>query len=241
MVEKRNACKKISQKTCPQVDAKLLLASEFFQGLSASLLKHILSITIRREVKAGEEIFSDGDPCLAMYLLLRGGVKITKYSEKGREQIIRQVNPGEVFGEAPLFFKKSIYRATAVAQKPGCVLSIPKAGLVELIKLYPEFSLNIIIAISEHVREHVEMMESISFKPVIRRLATHVLELAAKQGGPYPGQVLKLGQTQVELSAQLGTVREVAWRALHQFEKMGAIQVHGQKLKLKDPDKLRNF
>ena len=65
-------------------------------GLSEADLAGILSQGRIREVRPGETILAEGDPCAGLFVLLQGQVMLKKVGPEGQEQtmgIIRPVAP----------------------------------------------------------------------------------------------------------------------------------------------------
>ncbi len=211
---------------------------ELFSAFSTAARKKVLGFSRHCHFTAGQQLFAEGEPCQALYLLLDGAVKIHKVSAGGKEQVLRQLKPGQIFGAPPLFMPHGVYPATAVALGPSDLLCVPKDGLIRLLKEEPELMLKALGQVSQQAQFMVRLAESMSLASVPERLAEHLLALARAEGGPRPGQVLQLAQSQSELAAQLGTVREVLGRNLHRLRKEGVLEVDGRRIVLKDPARL---
>lgn len=212
---------------------------ELFSAFSTAARKKVLGFSRSCSYQVGQQLFAEGQPCQALYLLLDGAVKIHKISVGGKEQVLRQLKPGQIFGAPPLFMPQGVYPATAVALEPSQVLCVPKDGLIRLLKTEPDLMLKALGQVSQQAQLMVRLAESISLSSVPERLAAHLLALAKAEGGPKAGQVLVLEQSQTELAAQLGTVREVLGRNLHRLRKEGILEVSGRRIVLRDPDQLR--
>ncbi len=78
------------------------------------------------------------------------------------------------------------------------------------------------------------MVEDLSFRSVIGRLARLLLELAVIEGGPSPVKRL----TQDEMAAMVGSVRDVIGRALRHIERSGAIKTEGPRILVISTEKL---
>jgi CRP-like cAMP-binding protein len=75
---------------------------------------------------------------------------------------------------------------------------------------------------------------------VRQRLIALVLRLAQKNGTPSKGGVhVELTETHEELAAELGTVRELVSRTLHQLQTEGFLEVNGRTIIVKDLAGLR--
>lgn len=213
---------------------------ELFGAFSTAARKKVLGFSRACSYEPGQQLFAEGQPCLALYLLLDGAVKIHKISMGGKEQVLRQLKPGQIFGAPPLFMPSGVYPATAVALEPSQVLCVPKDGLIRLLKTEPDLMLKALGQVSQQAQNMVRLAESISLSSVPERLAEHLLTLAKAQGGPKTDQVLILEQSQTELAAMLGTVREVLGRNLHRLRKEGVLDVSGRRIVLRDPERLKH-
>ena len=239
MAAKKSRSVKAAPDTVKTLEPAQLSNCEFFGDFSTAERRQILAVSRVHKLGSGEQLFAEGEPCGALHLVLQGELKMSKISEDGKEQVMRHIRKGQVFGAAPLFTPKGIFPATAVSLEPSSVLSVPKEKLVALFRKNPELGLKALAFVSQHLQEMMRLVESVSLDKVPRRLASHLLKLAEAQNGPKPGQALRLGQTQSALAAELGTVREVVGRTLRQFESKGWIAMQGDGLILKDPEALR--
>ena len=216
------------------ITARQLADCEFFSEFPEAARRKILALSGLRNLEAGATLFEEGQACQALHLLLAGDVKMHKLSAEGKEQVIRRLKPGQIFGAAPLFTPQGTYPATAVALQPSVVLFVPKAELIRFLKQEPDRFLKVLAFVSQHLQEMMRLAETVSLDKVPKRLAGLLLALAKEQGGPKAGQILRLQRSQAEMAAELGTVREVLGRALHQFQKQGLLLVNGRKIVLQN-------
>jgi CRP/FNR family cyclic AMP-dependent transcriptional regulator len=86
-----------------------------------------------RKVKAGEIIFKEGDHLLFYYQLVSGKLLWVNINEEGKEFIQFIVDPGECFGELPLFDGMP-YAATAVAVEDAVVIRLHQSSFQQLLK-----------------------------------------------------------------------------------------------------------
>lgn len=84
-----------------------------------------------------ETIFREGIECHFYHQLVSGSVRWVSITDDGREFIQSMIEPGEPFGELPLFDDEP-YAATAVANKESVVLRLHKNTFRELLKEEPE-------------------------------------------------------------------------------------------------------
>src|SRR5688500_12469539 len=78
----------------------------FLEGVSAGKTEAVY--------KSGSPVFSQDDPCDAIFYLKSGKVKLTVVSAQGKEAVVALVNAGDFFGEGSLA-GQTVRMATAVA------------------------------------------------------------------------------------------------------------------------------
>jgi CRP/FNR family transcriptional regulator len=227
-----------AKRSAAKLSVERLGACELFSAFSAGARQRVLELSRVVECAPGEQLFGEGEACDALYLLLEGAVKVHKISPAGKEQVLRQFRPSQVFGVQPVFVPNGRYPAGAVALEPSQVLRVPKAGLIKLLKSEPDLMLKALGQVSVQLQYMVHLAESMSLASVPQRLAEQLLAMAKAQGGPKAGQVLTLDRSQSQLAAELGTVREVLGRALHKLRKRGILDVKGRRITLLEPSRL---
>ena len=116
----------------------------------------ILAITDPREFKAGEKVFADGTPGRAMYIIMKGEIRISKTIPGLGEEALAILKAGSYFGEMGML-EGLPTSADAWAAKT-CVLStIDRADLLELMEentdLAVELLWNFVGTLSSRLRE----------------------------------------------------------------------------------------
>lgn len=86
-----------------------------------------------KKVSAGEIIFLEESECRFYHQLVSGKVRWININDDGREFLQGVINPGECFGELPLFDDER-YAATAIADTDSMIIRLDKATFLQLIK-----------------------------------------------------------------------------------------------------------
>ncbi len=208
---------------------EVLRNNPYFSTLPESALRELAAATQLRFYNKGEVIFLEGEECAGLFIVREGGVKLSKLSPNGREMIIKTLGPGSTFNEVPVLDERPhAVNATAL---DGCQLWVVSAASVrELLARYPQMSRAVILNLANNLRMFVELVNNLSLYQVTQRLARYLAELPPD---PLSGKKIKR-MTQVQLAAQLGTVREVLARALKELERAGAIRVSRGKIEVLD-------
>jgi CRP/FNR family transcriptional regulator len=81
------------------------------------------------------------------------------------------------------------------------------------------------------------MVETLSFRSVVSRMARLLADMAVAEKGPAPVPRL----TQDEMAAMVGSVRDVVGRALKHLEKAGAIKIEGHRILVVSLQKLKGL
>ena len=77
------------------------------------------------KVKKGEDVFQEMAPCRFFHQLVSGSVRWINIDDTGKEFIQAMVEPGESFGELPLF-DNAPYAASAIANENSLILRLQK-------------------------------------------------------------------------------------------------------------------
>ena len=216
------------------IDVELLKSIPYFSGLSPAELDSIKEFIFERAVESGDLILLEGEPADAMYFVASGVVKTFKTSADGKEQILSFVRPGEPFNDVPVF-DGGPNPASVQAMGPVVLYGIRNSDLEAILRDHPQVSLNVTYVLSQQVRHLVSLVEDLSFRHVIARVAKILLEYASDGTGPKP----KL--TQQEMAAMAGTAREMVGRSLKSLEDEGAIRLGRQRIVITDKKALQEI
>lgn len=78
-------------------------------------------------------VFHEGSACSYYYQLVEGKIRWVNSSEAGKEFIQSIIEPGECFGELPLFDDLP-YAANALADVDSVIIRLPKSTFIRLVK-----------------------------------------------------------------------------------------------------------
>ena len=216
------------------IDVELLKSIPYFSGLNPAELDSIKEFIFERTAESGDLILLEGEPADAMYFVASGVVKTFKTSADGKEQILSFVRPGESFNDVPVF-DGGPNPASVQAIGPVVLYGIRNSDLEAILRDHPQVSLNVTHVLSQQVRHLVSLVEDLSFRHVIARVAKILLEYATDGTAPKP----KL--TQQEMAAMAGTAREMVGRSLKSLEDEGAIRLERQRIVITDKEALQEI
>src|SRR5215467_8781114 len=212
----------------------ILRKTPLFASLTETEMQALASRAIRKRFQKNEQLFAEGDPCTGLYLVAAGKIRIFKLSPSGREQILAVEGPGSSFAELPVF-DGGTYPASASALEDAEVLFISRKDFHGFCLAHPEVGLKVIAVVGARLRRLVGIIEELSFTTVRQRLISVLLRLARTDGKrSKEGVVIEMPQSQQDLAAELGTVRELISRNLGRLEAEGYLDVEGRRIIVKD-------
>ena len=205
------------------VEIELLKSIPYFAGLSSTELDSVRPHVLERRAERGEIILYDGEPAKALFFVISGAVKVFKTSADGKDQILNIVTPGESFNDAPVF-NGGPNQASAQAIVPTVLYELRKTEINALLQNHPQIALNTIKVLAGQANQLVSLVEDLSFKHVIGRVAKILLKNAGDATSP------GLRLTQQEMAALAGSAREVVGRSLKSLQEDGVIRLERHRI-----------
>ncbi|MBL0145097.1 MAG: Crp/Fnr family transcriptional regulator [Chitinophagaceae bacterium] len=104
-----------------------------------------------KKVAANEVIFNEGTCSQFYYQLVSGTVRWVNINEEGKEFLQVMIEPGECFGELPLFDGQP-FAATAIANEDAVIIRLHCSTFHQLIKENPEIHFAFSKLLAERLR-----------------------------------------------------------------------------------------
>ena len=215
----------------PSLDAATALRRvPFFAVLDQDELNRLASHCAVRHLAKDELLCAEGDPCDGLFVVQSGAIKVFKMAETGREQVLVIERAGSTVGELPVLDGGN-FPASAAAIEDSILLFVPKREFVELCQRNSKMAFAIIRALAWRFRYMASLVEELSLKEVSHRLArflrNRALELGVRtqQGVEFP-----LEETNQQIAAEIGTVRDLVSRNLRRFVDRGIIKMERRKV-----------
>jgi len=183
--------------------------------------------------KTGQIVYQEDSRAMGVYCLNSGKIKLYKVDNEGREQIVRFVIAGELFGYSSVTGSR-YHMVTAEAVEDSTVCFINAILFSELTTRYPEILKTLLNALGTLLNDAEDRMISLARKPVRERLAESLLNLCRKfhPEGCMNGNVLNLPRE--DLANMVGSATETIIRLLSEFREEGLIAIEGRKIILKN-------
>ncbi|MFC1938318.1 Crp/Fnr family transcriptional regulator [Chloroflexota bacterium] len=215
------------------VEVAFLKSIPYFSRLSADELDSVKELIYEKNVERGDIIIFEGEPAEALYFVSTGAVKLFRTSVDGKEQVLNIVRPGDSFNDVPIF-DGGPNLVSAQAMGPVSIYGILKHDLNVFIQEHPRIAINIVNVLATQLRHLVSLVEDLSFRPVLGRVAKTLLEYAGD------GTCLGKRLTQQDMAAIVGTAREMVSRSLRALESDGMIRMDRHRIVIKDREALKD-
>ena len=155
--------------------AELLRSVPLFKLLDESERADLEAVLERRELAAGETVFSFGEPGESLYIVAAGSVELFVKDNSGAKIVLTNCGPGEPFGELSLF-DGGARTATAIALEPATLFVLDRDDLLAFLRRHPDAALDLLTTMGQRIRNADEMLR--------RRVARNINEELEIQTSP---------------------------------------------------------
>jgi len=211
---------------------RALGASAWLSALPEAARSRMVQAGAAVSREAGETLCQAGDKGDAFYVVLEGEIEVLSRSEGGRQVRLAALVAGALAGEMAAL-DGGARSADMVAARRSLLWRIPRAALLEALTLEPKAALKVVAELSRRLRAANELIETSAFLDLGGRLAKLLLSEAA------PHRPVAL--TQTEIARRIGASREKVNRKLHEWVRLGWIEIAPQGVRLLQPDALRGL
>jgi CRP/FNR family cyclic AMP-dependent transcriptional regulator len=138
---------------------EMLLSMPPFKDFGSTHLKNLLKVIHTRYYTAGEYIFYQGDPGIALYLINDGEVRICKQIDSEEDIVeLAKFKRGDFFGEMALL-DNDVRSASAIAVKDSNLAVIFKPDLDRFIEKYPKKGIQVLRGLSQIIATRLRIMD----------------------------------------------------------------------------------
>ncbi len=194
--------------------------SELFRKCSDREMDMFISLGEIRELSHHDVLFHEGFSGDRFYILLEGSIKLIKTDSRGREAIIKFIQPGEIFAEG-IIFETGPYPASAVAISRSAVFGIPCKEFCSLLESRP-IREDFIMSLFSKMFYLTSRIQYLSLYDVEERLFRFLLE----RYGEREEYTVTLPKS--DIATAIGTVPETLSRIIARLKNQGDIIVWKQ-------------
>lgn len=174
----------------------------------------------------GTMLFNQGDKAEYFWQVARGKVKMSRYSEGGREFVQGYFSEGQSFGEPP-FFAKSTYPAAAFVVEDAIVWRIGRAAIMKLLKERFDIHVWLVEALSERLIYKSMMLSEVAIEEAEHRLRSLITYLA-REHDPASDYIVML--TRQQLADMTGLRVETVIRTIKHLESKGYLTIRKRRV-----------
>ncbi len=212
-----------------------------FSDLEDSTLEQISKLGIKKTFTKDSVVLFESESSSALFVIIKGKVKVSRFSEDSKEIILTILTESDFFGEMAILdgFSRS---ANVTAIEDSELFIIQGNELINLLRTHPEISIALLQELTHRLRAADVKIKSLSLKDAEGKVATVILQLADDIG------MIKHGAVEIEklpyqhdLANMAGTSRETISRTLHSFAKKGLVEISGSKLRIPDYEKFKQL
>lgn len=212
-----------------------------FKGLNEDNMMELNKISSMKEVAKDQPIYFAAEPSKAIYFLKTGRVKIVKYSNEGKENILTLISAGEIFGEMA-YFEEEQRTDYAMTLEPSLICAINKNDLAEFINKNPALNIKLTKLIGLKLRSYSERIEDLIFKDANQRIISFILRLSQKNGKELGGQIfIKPFLKHQDIGEITACSRQTVNYLLTDLRNKGVINFDRNKLIILNPAELKKL
>lgn len=174
----------------------------------------------------GDVLFHQGDAASYFFVVRSGRIKMSNYSDDGREFVQGYFSEGQSFGEPP-FFSGSLYPASAMAVERSEVWKTDRRNFLELLRNNFEIHLQLTQTLGNRLVYKSTMLSELAIEEAGHRLLTLIRYLAEHQSEQMkdsPASV-KLSFTRQQLADMTGLRVETVIRSIKTLEQKHRLEI----------------
>jgi CRP-like cAMP-binding protein len=210
---------------------------ESLAGLPPEEADELARISEFRRYGAGALVFKQGERIPGIFVVIRGSLKITRSSGRGKVQVLAILQPGTCVGEVQVFDGAAVASGAEAQGNTDCWL-IPAEPLRALARRNATVREVILRHFAGKVRHLVALVGALGLHSVPERVAQLLLDHIQQEA---EGSQVRFRETQEELAQRVGAGREAFSRSLRLLGGLGLIQSAFPVIRILDLEKLQRY
>jgi len=202
-----------------------------FSALSVRGVRGLAPHATVRSHRRHDRLWDRGDDGTDVAVLLAGRLQCSVPGPTGRGWIRAILRPGDACGLGALV-DSGPHVCGVTALERSRVLHVEADALRDALVNEPSFALEVARVVTADLRRAISQCGKLVLQTPLERLAGFLVEAADASGN------VRLRETQGQIAAQIGTVREVVGRSFRRLEDDGIVLRRGRTVKILDADAL---
>ena len=181
-----------------------------------------------KKVAKSDIIFSEDSCCCFYYQLVSGQVSWLNINDDGKPFIHTIIQPGESFGEMPLF-DDGPYSATAMAIEDSIVIRLHKPVFLQLLKENHSLSMKFTHLLATRLRHNFNLLKSFANGEPEKRIRV-ILDHLKKEKRNLCMDCSQLKLTRQQIADMTGLRVETVIRSMRHMHERGELQINKGKV-----------
>lgn len=192
--------------------------------------EQVRRVPLFAEFSRNQVIFHENDNGTALFVILKGRVKVSLVRPDGKEAILAILTPGEFFGEMALLDNRP-RSASVVVLEPTTVMILTRSDFMQMIEANPQIIHNMIIPLVTRLRKADKKIADLAFLDAIGRVSG-VISQMAEESGEEVGEdiIIRNRPSHEQLGMMAATTRETVTHCMATLERRGYILSDGRDL-----------
>ncbi len=180
-----------------------------------------------------EILFREGSNCNYYYQVVSGQVRWINFNQAGDEYLQTLVEKDDSVGELPLFDGQT-YAATAIANKPTCIVRLRKEDFHQLLVDYPQIHFEFSSLLAQRLRFKFFMLKKMAeHNP--ENIVETLLEYLSDQKSCICSICNQVQLTRKQIAQMTGLRVETVIRVIQNLNAKGILRIHKHKVYFGDP------
>ncbi len=226
----------------PETIENIFKNSSVLDGMEGTLSSALLDRGTTIKLTVGQSLFLEGDEPGGFYIVKTGGLKATRLSPDGGEQLLAVFSVGDSIGEMGMF-DDSPRSASITALRESVLIHWSKAAFYRFADENAAVYRQLLGVMAKRLRDTNDALAARDFLPLAGQLAQVMLRLGTGFGVTLPDDTTRIEHklTQAELAAMIGASRENVSRVINDWKRKGIIAREEGYYRLIDTDTLEDM
>jgi CRP/FNR family transcriptional regulator, cyclic AMP receptor protein len=179
-----------------------------------------------RRFARGATIVEEGEVVRRVAAVLSGRVKVSCFSDDGREIVLGALGPGDLIGELAAIDGEPC-SATVTALEPVEAVVLSPANFIAFLDAHPRVTRALLVMVTQKLRDADRKRVEFGTHDTEGRVARRLVELVHQYGSGAEGSVrITLPLSQQELAGWTCSSREAVSKALRSLRACGWVETH---------------
>jgi CRP-like cAMP-binding protein len=211
----------------------------FLPALNDDERRGLMSGGVVRSFSAGGALFHENQLADRVLVLQEGFVKLSCFSDDGREVVLAIRGPGDVLGELAAL-DGGTRSATAVALEAVQALAVPTTYFNDFLDRNPRVFRLLLVILAQRLRDADRLRLEFASKETMGRVASRIVELSERFGSASEGSIrIDFPLTQEELAGWTACSRDSVVKALQSMRDLGWIETGRRRIQVIDLEAVR--